>query len=223
MKKHENGIAIFAPCKYRQRSRIETDDREKKSLQQIRGVRVVYVFDISHTEGDPWPNLDAVHPKLLDGDAPDGIWDALVEAAGFEVVRDQRRAENGYCDSRTGSLLDEARTLNELARVERLDGNVDLATQLLRQSIRMLGDHSDIAELGLAFRELALCETSTDPNAAEKDLRRAIELLERAEERSELATTYRTLGDLLEERGKTTEALTTFRSGIVALESISST
>jgi hypothetical protein len=42
-----------------------------------------------------------VRPKLLDGDAPEGIWDALVlqaETAGFKVVRDQGRTENGYCD-----------------------------------------------------------------------------------------------------------------------------
>jgi hypothetical protein len=59
------------------------------------------VFDISQTEGEEFPNLDAVRPKLLDGDAPEGVWDALVSqtnAAGFEVVRDRRRTENGYCD-----------------------------------------------------------------------------------------------------------------------------
>jgi hypothetical protein len=38
---------------------------------------------------------------LLDGDAPEGLWDALVAQArdaGFEVVREQKRRENGYCD-----------------------------------------------------------------------------------------------------------------------------
>ncbi len=38
---------------------------------------------------------------MLDGDAPGGIWDALVtlgDEAGFEVVRHRRRNENGYCD-----------------------------------------------------------------------------------------------------------------------------
>ena len=99
VKKGEKGIAIFAPCKYR--TKIETDDGEEKTLQQIRGFRVVYVFDISQTEGDEIPDLDAVRPKLLDGDAPDGIWEVLVSQAneaGFEVIRDQKRSENGYCD-----------------------------------------------------------------------------------------------------------------------------
>jgi hypothetical protein len=45
--------------------------------------------------------FDAVRPKLLDGEAPDGIWDALVaqaNAAGFEVIRNRRGSGNGYCD-----------------------------------------------------------------------------------------------------------------------------
>ena len=70
-------------------------------MQQIRGFRVVHVFDISQTEGEELPDLDAVRPKLLDADAPEGIWDALVaqaDGAGFEVIRNQRGSENGYCD-----------------------------------------------------------------------------------------------------------------------------
>jgi antirestriction protein ArdC len=99
VKKGEKGIAIFAPCSYR--TKIEDDNGEEKSFQQLRGFRVVHVFDILQTQGDPMEDLDAIRPKLLDGDAPEGIWDALVtqaDAAGFEVVRDQRRNENGYCD-----------------------------------------------------------------------------------------------------------------------------
>jgi hypothetical protein len=70
-------------------------------LQQVRGFRVVHVFDISQTEGEDLPDLDAVRPKLLDAEAPEGIWDALVaqaNAAGFEVIRNRRGSENGYCD-----------------------------------------------------------------------------------------------------------------------------
>jgi antirestriction protein ArdC len=99
VKKGEKGIAIFAPCKYK--TKVETDEGDEKTLQQIRGFRVVHVFDISQTEGEALPDLDAVRPKLLDGTAPEGIWEVLVAQAndaGFEVIRDQRGSENGYCD-----------------------------------------------------------------------------------------------------------------------------
>jgi len=95
----EKGLAIFAPCAYR--TKIEDDNGEEKCFQQLRGFRIVHVFDVSQTDGDPIEDLDAVRPKLLDGEAPGSIWDALVtqaDAAGFEVVRDQKRNENGYCD-----------------------------------------------------------------------------------------------------------------------------
>jgi hypothetical protein len=38
----------------------------------------VHVFDTSQTEGEALPDLDAVRPKLLEADAPEGIWHALV-------------------------------------------------------------------------------------------------------------------------------------------------
>jgi DNA primase len=99
IRKGEKGIAIFAPCKYR--TKIGTEDDEEQTLQSIRGFRVVYVFDISQTEGDEIPGFDAVRPRLLDGAAPEGIWNALVSqarAAGFEVTRVRKRAENGHCN-----------------------------------------------------------------------------------------------------------------------------
>ncbi len=99
VRKGERGLAIFAPCRYR--TKVEDDSGDEKSLQQIRGFRVVYVFDISQTEGDDLPDLDAVRPKLLDGAAPDGVWDVLTthaQSIGYEVIRHQRGSENGYCD-----------------------------------------------------------------------------------------------------------------------------
>lgn len=99
VKKGEKGIAIFAPCRYK--TTIEDEHGDEKSFQQIRGFRVVHVFDISQTEGEELPDLDAVRPKLLDADAPEGVWEALVSqanTAGFEVIRNRRGRENGYCD-----------------------------------------------------------------------------------------------------------------------------
>jgi len=99
VRKGEKGIAILAPCKYK--TSIEDENGEERTLQQIRGFRVVHVFDISQTDGEPLDDLGALRPRLLDGDAPEGVWDALVAIAngdGYEVVRHRRAGENGYCD-----------------------------------------------------------------------------------------------------------------------------
>ncbi|MEA2433888.1 MAG: hypothetical protein QOG54_1345 [Actinomycetota bacterium] len=99
VRKGEKGIGIFAPCRYK--TPIGELSGDEPNLYQIRGFRIVHVFDISQTEGDTIPDLDAVRPKLLEANAPEGIWDALVtraNAAGFQVIRDRRGSENGYCD-----------------------------------------------------------------------------------------------------------------------------
>ena len=52
------------------------------------GVRPAYVWDASQTAGDPIPEPPA--PRLLEGQAPDGLWDGLaglVKERGFAVVR----------------------------------------------------------------------------------------------------------------------------------------
>lgn len=54
----------------------------------IRGYKAVPVFDVSQTEGEPLPEPD--RPVLLEGQAPEGLWDALaaqVDAAGFTLHR----------------------------------------------------------------------------------------------------------------------------------------
>jgi antirestriction protein ArdC len=105
VRKGEKGLAILAPCKYR--AKIEDEDGDEQVVQSVRGFRIVYVFDISQTEGEPLEALDAVSPELLCGGSPDGLWEALVaqaNAAGFEVVRKSRLSENGYCDFGTREI-----------------------------------------------------------------------------------------------------------------------
>lgn len=99
VRKGEKGLSILAPLKYK--TKIESDKGEEETLTSLRGFKVVHVFDLAQTDGEPIEDLDAVRPKLLDGSAPEGIWDALVKhggSIGYEVVRHQRGTENGYCD-----------------------------------------------------------------------------------------------------------------------------
>lgn len=57
VKRGEKGIAIFAPMKIRPK---EPEDSEADESSPILRFRVVYVFDISQTEGDPLPEFAKV-------------------------------------------------------------------------------------------------------------------------------------------------------------------
>lgn len=117
----------------------------------------------------------------------------------------------------TSNEKDLTRALNELARVERLEGSPDRAKELLERSIALMGDN-DAPILAWAYRELGTTLAIVDPSAAEKHLRVAIELYERSEQASETALTYRALGVLFDERGDTSAANEAYRTGIMALE-----
>jgi len=77
VKRGEKGIAILAPCVYRRTEGNEPDDAPERA---VRGFRVVHVFDVSQTEGDPLPAFAAVRgdpgsylPRLKELVAAQGI------------------------------------------------------------------------------------------------------------------------------------------------------
>ncbi len=117
----------------------------------------------------------------------------------------------------TGDEKDLTRTLNELARVERLQGRLDRARMLLERSIALMGD-ADTPILAWAHRELGLVLFDQIPTVAEKNFRIAIELYERSEQTVDIAVTYRALGDLLRARGEGETGCDAYRTGILALE-----
>jgi DNA primase len=68
------------------------NDRQERALaggaRRVAGFRVAYVFDVTQTSGAPLP--DRPVPRLLAGQAPAGLWDALAEqvhARGFALQR----------------------------------------------------------------------------------------------------------------------------------------
>jgi len=117
----------------------------------------------------------------------------------------------------TGNEKDLARALNELARVERLQGNLDAAVALLERAIRSASD-KDTAVVAWAHRELGMTLAEREPERAEKHLREAISLYQRAEQAADLAASFRALGDVLEARGDHEGAFQAYRTGILALE-----
>ena len=117
----------------------------------------------------------------------------------------------------TADEKDLTRTLNELARVERLEGSMDRARELLERSIALMGD-SDTPILAWAHRELGLVLFDKNPTGAEKNFRIAIDLYVRSEQSVDIAVTYRALGDLLKMRGESEAGCEAYRTGILALE-----
>jgi hypothetical protein len=62
----------------------------------VGGFKVVHVFDVSQTSGQPLP--ERPQPVLLAGQAPHGLWDALagqLQARGFELQRGDCGGANG--------------------------------------------------------------------------------------------------------------------------------
>ncbi len=166
VRKGERGIAILAPCTYRPK----TADRAEPAApagpapatsgggatpdagrgRQVRGFRVVHVFDLAQTEGDPLPD---VVPALLTGQAPAGLWNDLagqVRGHGYALERGDCCGANGYTDPRR--------------RVVRVRGDVDeaqavktLAHDLLTAPSRSVSVPVRLVRSGLAgARSLAL-------------------------------------------------------------------
>jgi tetratricopeptide (TPR) repeat protein len=145
-------------------------------------------------------------------------------ALGYVFSRDGRLEEARHeleqalpIFEETADTNDVSRTLNELARLERLGGRKERARSLLVRSISLMGE-ADTPILAWAHRELALVFAQLEPNEAEKNFRIAIDMYERSEQSIEVAVTYRGLGDLLGARGDHEGGCEAYRTGIMALE-----
>ncbi|HZW05419.1 MAG TPA: ArdC family protein [Candidatus Nitrosotalea sp.] len=85
VRKQERGIGIMAPLVKKVRGESETAGEEAEGDERVlRGFRVVYVFDISQTEGEPLPQPEAVRGEP-------GPWlerlTKHVEGRGIELVK----------------------------------------------------------------------------------------------------------------------------------------
>lgn len=112
VRKGEKGIAILAPCTYKTQpaeqvedtAAVDAGERDQATeptataaggRRQLRGFKVVYVFDIAQTDGEPLP--DAA-PQLLAGQAPAGLWESLaahVAELGYTLRREDCAPANG--------------------------------------------------------------------------------------------------------------------------------
>ena len=95
VRKGEKSLGIFAPM-----TRKREDKASGETRTYVSGFRLVPVFDISQTDGDPIPE-DVTRPTLLEGEAPEGMYAALallVAEKGYTLeVGPSVHGENGYC------------------------------------------------------------------------------------------------------------------------------
>lgn len=76
----EKALRIYAPS-------FRKDDNGDDKLIYF---RLVPVFDVSQTDGDPLPYVAETRPELLTGDAPAKLWDAvakMIADAGYSLSR----------------------------------------------------------------------------------------------------------------------------------------
>jgi antirestriction protein ArdC len=94
VRKGEKSIGIFAPMVRKRKDEVTGEEK-----RFVSGFRIVSVFDVSQTEGDDLPE-DVTVPTLLDGEAPEGLWQALAEQvfdAGYTLRRGpSEHGENGF-------------------------------------------------------------------------------------------------------------------------------
>lgn len=118
VRRGEQSIKVFGPVTTRE-PKLDDQGRpvrgaDGKPVQEVRivGVKPVSVFDVSQTDGDPLP--EPPQAKLLTGQAPPGLWDALkafVEAQGYTVSR-------GDCGDANGVTMFDSRQVRVRADID---------------------------------------------------------------------------------------------------------
>ncbi|MBB5429937.1 ArdC-like ssDNA-binding domain-containing protein [Nocardiopsis composta] len=104
VRKGERGIRILAPCRYRARDddgNPVTDD-DGAPLYRVRTFKVVSVFDVSQTDGDPLPEPETgLVPAELRGAAPEHLWSGIadqISEQGYTVERGDCGSAYGFTD-----------------------------------------------------------------------------------------------------------------------------
>ncbi|MDR1791283.1 MAG: ssDNA-binding domain-containing protein [Propionibacteriaceae bacterium] len=123
VRKGEKGIAVFAPMLVKVRPQPgadpEIDPETGEPLKKML-FKIVHVFDGSQVEP---PVVRPPAPELLEGQAPEGLWDAMVEFAsqhGHTVDRGDCGEANGYTNHeekhiRVRDDIDDAQAVKTLA------------------------------------------------------------------------------------------------------------
>ena len=144
VRKGEKGISILAPCRYL--AAEDSSKTEEGPKWKMKGFKIAYVFDVSQTEGDPLD--EGTVTALLEGSAPEGMWDllcTLIERDGYSVRRADCGAANGSTDRAAREVV-VAPHLSDAASVK------TLAHELAH--VRQTGDHFSATSRSLSLSEV---------------------------------------------------------------------
>jgi DNA primase len=127
-----------------------------RSGRSIGGFKVVHVFDVAQTSGQPLP--ERPRPVLLAGQAPHGLWDALAEqvrARGFELRR-------GDCPGGVNGLT------HYLERTVTVRADVDdaQAVKTLAHELAHVLLHDPTGRATVTTPGVTTTATATEPGAA---------------------------------------------------------
>lgn len=114
---------------------------------RMTGVRLAYVWDVSLTDGDDLPSTPA--PQILQGEAPDGLWDGLADlitAEGYEL---------------------------RLVSSSKAIGGANGLTDFLTREVSVRGDMDDSAQVKSLCHELGHV-LLTDPDSPDAPFHRGI-------------------------------------------------
>lgn len=146
------------------------------------------------------------------------IAQGIVLAEKEEYVDSKRILSEAVAILKKGpNALDQVRAVNELARVERLEGNLETALEWLGSTEDLLGE-SDLLEQAAWNREKALAIKARDLDTTEKLLKAAAHLYRQADAHIEVASTFRHLAELREARGDLQGSLSAYRDAVIAIE-----
>ena len=138
VRKGERSIGILAP-----NTRKVKDEITGEESRRITGFRVASVFDISQTDGEPLP--ERPRPVLLEGQAPQGLWDALESIAtgnGYNVTREN-------CNGANGVTIPSMRAIMVRPDVSDAQACKTLAHEIAHMMLHTDGDNLTITHRGI--------------------------------------------------------------------------
>lgn len=125
-------FATFTPSEPESWRRLERGEKPRPGeavRSKMVGVKPAYVWDVSQTDGEPVP--ERPRPVLLEGEAPEGLWDGLAELV----------ADHGF----TLGAADDARTL----------GGANGVTDFTDRTVMVRADMDAAARVKTLAHELA--------------------------------------------------------------------